>query len=56
MAQKLGHKSHTTVQGWWDRQVIPAQRQREVVGAAERLGIELQPGDLIPAQAEKVAA
>ena len=47
MADKLGHRSHTTVQGWWDRDVIPAQRQREVLAQAKRLKIRVTAEDLI---------
>ena len=56
MAGKLGHSSHTTVQGWSDRDVIPAHRQREVLDAASRLGISLTAADLIPASRERRAA
>ncbi|MDK8188031.1 hypothetical protein HP438_03180 [Sphingomonas zeae] len=47
MAEKLGHRSHTTVQGWWDRDVIPAQRQREVLDEAKRRKIKVSAEDLI---------
>jgi hypothetical protein len=49
MAVALEHKSHTTVQGWWEREVIPARRQPEVLAAAERLGISVTAADMIPA-------
>lgn len=49
MADKLGHRSHTTVQGWWDRDVIPAQRQREVLDEARRRSITVTADDLIAA-------
>ncbi|MGN7930279.1 carph-isopro domain-containing protein [Sphingopyxis sp. 22461] len=29
-ARKLGHRNHTTVQGWWDRNRIPPDRRPEV--------------------------
>jgi hypothetical protein len=48
MAEKLQHRSHTTVQGWWDRGIIPAQRQREVLDAANTHGVQIEAGDLIP--------
>jgi hypothetical protein len=51
MADKLGHRSHTTVQGWWDRDVIPATRQREVLDRANALKIALSADDLMPANA-----
>ena len=47
-AAKLGHLHHSTVQGWWDREVIPARRQREVLNLAERLNIPIDAVDLIP--------
>ena len=51
LARTLGHKHPTTVQGWRDSGYIPAQRQREVLDAAARLGIALQAEDLIPPSA-----
>lgn len=30
LARALGHRNHTTVQGWWDRSHIPASRMEEV--------------------------
>lgn len=48
LAKTLGHKHPTTVQGWRESGFIPAQRQREVLDAAERLGIALTAEDLIP--------
>ncbi|WP_205411660.1 carph-isopro domain-containing protein [Sphingomonas carotinifaciens] len=59
MADKLGHRSHTTVQGWWDRDVIPAQRQREVLDEAKRRKIKVTADDLIasaPTSVTQVAA
>jgi hypothetical protein len=47
-ARCLGHRSHTTVQGWWMREVIPAHRQAGVMAAAHRLGVLVEPLDLIP--------
>lgn len=52
MAGKLGHINHTTVQGWWDRDVIPARRQPEVLALAAREGVELTAADLIPMPAD----
>jgi len=56
MADKLGHKSHTTVQGWSDRNLIPAQRQPEVLDAAVRHGITLSAADLVQASRPESAA
>ena len=47
-ARTLGHATHSTVQGWWVRDVIPAQQQAAVFGAAKASGIAVDPGDLIP--------
>ncbi|GLT03034.1 hypothetical protein GCM10007897_44730 [Sphingobium jiangsuense] len=30
LARALGHRNHTTVQGWWDRGHIPEARLAEV--------------------------
>lgn len=48
VARELQHKNVTTVQGWWDRDVIPARRQREVLDLAERIGKPVDPVELIP--------
>ncbi len=48
MARMLGHASHTTVQGWCNRNVIPAQHLYSILSHADCLGIKLQPIDLIP--------
>ncbi len=45
MAQKLGVPV-STVQGWKERGVIPANRREEVLAAAARHGIAWEPGDL----------
>ncbi|WP_333703351.1 carph-isopro domain-containing protein [Sphingobium yanoikuyae] len=34
LARKLRHRNHTTVQGWWERGNIPADRLGEVLAAA----------------------
>lgn len=52
VARALNHKNVTTVQGWWDRDVIPARRQREVLDLANRLGERVDPIEIIPAPAE----
>lgn len=48
VARELQHKNVTTVQGWWDRDVIPARRQREILELGERLGNTIDPIELIP--------
>jgi hypothetical protein len=50
MAQKLGVPV-STVQGWKERGAIPANRREEVLSAAERHGIALEPADLSEASA-----
>lgn len=47
LATRLGHQNHTTVQGWWERDLIPAQRQAEVLDAASKAEVELTAADLI---------
>lgn len=48
LARKLRHKNHTTVQGWWERDRIPAHRQREVLNLAEKLGKVIPAEAIIP--------
>lgn len=48
MAKKLGHRNHTTVQGWWDRQTIPALRMSEVLDRAVEYGIYVSAEELVP--------
>jgi hypothetical protein len=48
VARELKHKNVTTVQGWWDRETIPAHRQREVLDLAERIGLPVEPEQIIP--------
>ena len=31
LARALGHKNHTTVQGWWERKTIPAEHIEAVI-------------------------
>jgi hypothetical protein len=47
LSQLLGHQNHTTVQGWWDRDVIPARRQAELLQLAKREGVPITAEDLI---------
>lgn len=49
VAKGLRHRNVTTVQGWWDREVIPARRQRDVLALAARLGKAITPDQVIPA-------
>ena len=51
VARELEHRNVTTVQGWCDRNILPARRQREVLDLAERLGKDIDPLELIPAPA-----
>jgi hypothetical protein len=50
-ARKLGHNSHTTVQGWWDRSNIPIDRWAELKLAADRHDIKFEMAELMPAEA-----
>jgi hypothetical protein len=52
VARELNHKNVTTVQGWWDRDVIPARRQLEVLELGKRLGKPIDPIELMPSPAE----
>lgn len=45
LARKLGHSSHTTVQGWFDRNRIPLERWEEVIAVA---GDAVTVSDLMP--------
>lgn len=35
LARKLGHRNHTTVQGWWERDRIPDGEQLDAVMAID---------------------
>lgn len=48
MAKRLGHRNHTTVQGWWDRETIPALRMPEVLDAASEHGLDISADELVP--------
>lgn len=52
VARELKHKNVTTVQGWWDRDIVPARRQREVLDLAARLGKRVDPMEIIPSSTE----
>lgn len=47
LARALGHRTHTTVQGWWLRGSIPARQQAYVLAAARSSGIPIRAEDLI---------
>jgi len=47
-ARGLGHRNVTTVQGWWDRELIPAHRQREVLDYAASIDVAVSPDEIIP--------
>jgi len=40
LARRLGHKHHTTVQGWFERGRIPPGRLPEVIDAASEVAQE----------------
>ena len=48
VSRGLGHKHPTTVQGWWERGVIPAQQQKRILDLAARRNVAVDPLDLIP--------
>jgi hypothetical protein len=48
MARTLRHANHSTVQGWWERDVVPAHQQAPVLVAARSLKLIVEPVDLIP--------
>lgn len=48
VARGLGHRNVSTVQGWWDRETIPARRQLEVLELARALKKPVAAEDLIP--------
>jgi hypothetical protein len=54
MQAALGHRNASTIQGWRMRGVIPVRKQHDVLEAARRLGIALEPAEFIEGQ--KVAA
>lgn len=55
MASKMGI-SFSTVQGWKERNQIPANRHREIQALADKLGISLAPGAAPPAPSPEAAA
>lgn len=48
VARALGHRNASTVQGWWEREVIPAHNQRAVLNLAARLGVGIDAECVIP--------
>jgi hypothetical protein len=50
LARKLGHVSHTIVQGWYERNRIPLDRWPEVIAAAQADGKAVSTDDLMPAE------
>ena len=54
-AKILGHRNPTTVQGWKERGFIPARQQREVLEAARREGIDLDPADFFEPPAKRAS-
>jgi hypothetical protein len=55
LARALGHRHPTTVQGWKQRGIIPARQQQQVLAAAQREGIALNPADLFDDPADDPA-
>jgi hypothetical protein len=47
LAGALGHKNPSTVQGWKERGLIPAKRQKQVIDAARDRGIGVTANDFI---------
>ena len=52
LATALGHTNHSTVQGWWDSGLIPAQHQGKVVEAAAAAGVAITTDELVHGNAE----
>ncbi|WP_443026052.1 carph-isopro domain-containing protein [Sphingomonas sp. PB2P19] len=48
MARALRHRSPTTVQGWRNRNLIPAKHQAHVLARAKTAGLPLIAADIIP--------
>jgi hypothetical protein len=56
VARELGHASHTTVQGWVERDKVPVEHWTALVQVAERLEQPLCAADLLPAEIRPDAA
>ncbi|WP_442852469.1 carph-isopro domain-containing protein [Sphingomonas sp. PAMC 26605] len=48
LAAALKHPSHTTVQGWHDRDRVPVSHWAGVIQAASDLGVSLTAADFVP--------
>lgn len=48
LARLLKHRNPSTVQGWWERGIIPSLRWPEVLEVAERAGVPVKPEDFLP--------
>lgn len=48
MAEKLGHKTHGTVSGWWTRRKIPVEQWPKIDAAAREHGIPFHMAELLP--------
>lgn len=48
LARALKHRHPSTVQGWWERQVIPAWQQRSVLQIAQMSDPNITAFDLLP--------
>jgi len=47
LSKELGHKNPTTVQGWKERGSIPSRHFPDILAAAKRLNVEINPEDFI---------
>lgn len=50
VANGLKHRNPSTVQGWWDREVIPSRKQRSVLALATRKGVIVRADELMPVE------
>ena len=48
LSRGLKHRNPSTVQGWWEREVIPPRRMPEVLAYAQEVACPIDPLDLIP--------
>jgi hypothetical protein len=55
LARKLGHESHTKVQGWRDRNSIPIEHWPEILKIEKEDGSTFATDDLLPAELRSVA-
>jgi hypothetical protein len=47
MAAKLGHRNSSTVQGWYERGIIPPRRYPEILRAGKDLNTPVMPEDFV---------